>query len=517
MTSRRCGTHSLGESLRVGAAECFNADMQCDFPPRTLDELALVQAARFGDTVVFLDGRREITYSEFADCSLRIAAVLSDSGVQPGDRVILSGRNTVEWICIAWGILCAGATAVPVGHGVSAAEYSRILDVTAPAMVIDELRIADIMASASVTEPSRDRAVAGGDDIALILSTSGSAGASKQVPMTHGQLARLYSAVADRLELTSADRVIGVVPFAHSFGFNGVLLAALFAGASVRVVEHYDRADLADVIVRDRVTVLMGPPTILFDLMNSGRDDIGTVCRIAVSGGSEVPLDRMRAACRELGIGGMFVGYGLTEACGTVAMGSIVGDDSGSLAMLTPVDGLEIRIVDDYGYPVPPDVDGHVLCSGYNIMSGYLVGGTDLDNTDLDNTVDDDGWLRTGDIGWCDDDGHLFIVSRAKDTVIVSGFNVYPQEVESVLIEHPRLLEVAVIGMADARQGQRLVACVISIPGHRVDSDELIEFCRERLTAYKVPRIYVELEMLPRTHTGKRSREELRKQISDRL
>lgn len=125
--------------------------------------------------------------------------------------------------------------------------------------------------------------------------------------------------------------------------------------------------------------------------------------------------------------------------------------------------------------------------------------------------------MRTGDIGWSDDEGHLYIVSRAKDTVIVSGFNVYPQEVETVLMDHPLILEVAVIGVADQRQGQRLVACIIPVHGYSVDSEDLIDFCKERLSAYKVPRIFVELEMFPTTHTGKRSREELRKQVSQRL
>ena len=505
-----------GRGVKPTSAECFNADMPRDLLVSTLDALCVDLAHRCGDRVALLDGCQEITYGELTDQALRVAAVLADSGVRPGARVVLSGRNTTDWVCIALGILCAGATVVPVGHGVSGPEYSRILDVTEPALVVDQPRIADIMAAARTTAPHPDRPAAGPDDIAVILSTSGSTGVSKQVPMTHGQLSRLYSAVADRLELTSADRVIGAVPFAHSFGFNGVLLTAMCAGASVRVVEHYDRADLADVIVRDRVSVVMGPPTILFDLVGSGRDDIGLVCRMAVSGGSEVPLDRMRGACRELGIVNMVVGYGLTEACGTVAMGSITEGESGSLAMLTPVDGLEIRIVDDYGYPLPPDEDGHVLCSGYNIMHGYLRGVDDPESTP-DDAVDGDGWLRTGDIGWSDDDGHLYIVSRAKDTVIVSGFNVYPQEVETVLMDHPLILEVAVIGVADQRQGQRLVACIIPVHGYSVDSEDLIDFCKERLSAYKVPRIFVELEMFPTTHTGKRSREELRKQVSQRL
>lgn len=510
------GNRSPGGPSNPAQSECLNAGMQRDFPARTLDELCLVLAERYRDRVALLDGRREITYGELADHALRVASVLANAGVQPGDRVVLAGRNSMDWVCIALGILCAGATAVPIGHGVSGMEYSRILSVTVPVLVIDDSRIVDIMRSAKITRPRADRRVAERDDVALILSTSGSTGASKQVPMTHGQLTRLYAAVADRLELTSADRVIGAVPFAHSFGFNGVLLTAMAAGASVRVVEQYNRSDLADVIVRDRVSVVMGPPTILFDLVNSGREDIGTVCRMAVSGGSEVPLDRMRAACRELGITRMFVGYGLTEACGTVAIGSIIEGGPGSLAMLTPIDGLDIRIVDDYGYPLPPDVDGHVLCSGYNVMPGYLEAGEVSEST-IDNTVDSDGWLRTGDIGWTDDDGNLYVVSRAKDMVIVSGFNVYPQEVETVLLQHPLILEAAVIGVADERQGQRLVACVIPIPNRRIDSDDLIDFCRERLNAYKVPRVYVELEMLPRTHTGKQSREELRKQISERL
>ena len=181
-----------GRGAKPTSAECFNADMPRDLLVPTLDALCLDLAQRCGDRVALLDGSQEITYGELTDHALRVATVLADAGVRPGSRVVLSGRNTTDWVCIALGILCAGATVVPVGHGVSDIEYSRILDVTEPALVVDEPRITEIMAAAGVATPDPDRPAASPDDVAVILSTSGSTGVSKQVPMTHGQLSRLY-------------------------------------------------------------------------------------------------------------------------------------------------------------------------------------------------------------------------------------------------------------------------------------------------------------------------------------
>ncbi|MDV8010644.1 AMP-binding protein [Rhodococcus sp. IEGM 1241] len=513
--------------------ECFNPGMRRDRAEGTLVELVLTQAHTQGDRTAILDGTQAISYGELAESALCVSDVLRDLGVERGDRVAISGRNSIAWVCTAVGILCAGAIVVPIGYGVSESEYARIVRVTRPKMIITEFTcdrnsdgptISEIVEAARHYTACRDHGLPDAGDTALILSTSGSTGMSKQVPMTHRQLTRLYSSVAARLGMTAMDRILGVVPLAHSFGFNGVLLTAITAGASVRLVESYDRGDLADLVIRDRVTVIMGPPTVLFDLIASGREDVGLVCRMAVSGGSDVPLGRMRKACQELGIVSMFVGYGLTEACGTVAIGSVTEGRSGSLAMLTPIEGLEVRIVDEYGYSVPSDVDGHVICSGYNVFTGYLEDpDTRLEHQEgremMSPTEGDvaDGWLRTGDIGWTDDEGHLYIVSRAKDTVIVSGFNVYPQEVELALLEHELVCEAIVIGVVDDRQGQRLIACIIPVAGRSVDVDELTAFCRKRLSAYKVPKAFVELEMIPTTHAGKPSREMLREKYSDRL
>ncbi len=492
---------------------------------QTLADLCLVHGQRYGDSIALIDADVALSYADFAVRARRVSSALVDLGLRPGERVVLIGRNSVGWVSIAFGILLAGATVVPIGFANSAKERQHVIDLTEPRLVLVEdpddrqpearqLSFATVLRAAANAEPRADADLpqVRPEDVALIMSTSGSTGVPKQVPMAHGQLIRLYTDVAVRLGLASEDRSLGAVPLAHSFGFNGVLLSASLVGAAVRLVWHYDRTTLAELIVQERLTSIIGPPTILFDLIGSGRPDVAATCRRAISGGSDVPLEQMRSACARLGIPQMFVGYGLTETCGTVAIGDVTHAEPGTLPMLTPVKDVDIAIVDTDGRPVPAGVSGHIRCRGYNVVTGYIG-----DERATAAAIDGQGWLDTGDIGWFDMQGRLCIAARAKDTVIVSGFNVYPREVEHVLLEHESVAEAVVLGIVDERQGQRLVACLIPAAGRRIEPERLVDHCRDRLTAYKVPRTFVELEDFPTTPSGKRSRASLYVQVTETL
>ena len=483
--------------------------------------LCLQQARAYAGSVAVFDEHETLTYAELAERARRVSGALTLCGVSAGDRVVVIGRNSVAWVSVAFGIMLAGCTVVPIGYANSERERRTVIANTAPALVVSEqepatphgqvsdgaggrtISFAELLdvAAQATAQPTGEPAPIDPDSAALIMSTSGSTGVPKQVPMSHGQLVRLYADVATRLGLRSSDRLLCAVPLAHSFGFNGVLLGGLLAGAAVRLVEHYDRIGLGELMVQERLTAVLGPPTILFDLVHSGQPDVAAGCRMAVSGGSDVPLEQMRSACRQLGITQMFVGYGLTEACGTVALGEVADAADSALPLLRPVDDLTVVVVDDDGRPVPAGVDGHIRCRGRNVMSGYVG-----DPGATEDAIDPEGWLLTGDLGSLDAQGRLSIASRAKDTVIVSGFNVYPREVEHVLLEDEAVTEAAVVGIPDERQGQRLVACITTTPGHTLDADRLLEQCRASLTPYKVPRVLIELDALPTTATGKRSR-----------
>lgn len=490
----------------------------------TLADLCVAQGRRYGDAVALIDDGESLSYAGLATLARQVGSVLVGLGVEPGDRVVLSGRNSVGWVTIAFGILLSGATVVPIGFANTDRERAYVVAGTEPALALidregagggdggrwpvdcPQRSFAEILRAADGATPGPDIAVAP-EGVALIMSTSGSTGLPKQVPMAHRQLLRLYTDVAATLALTSGDRALGVVPLAHSFGFNGVLLSTLLTGGVVRLVTHYDRTGLAALVSRERLTSIFGPPTILFDLVNGGRLGAAAACRRAISGGSDVPLSQMRTACARLGIPDMFVGYGLTEACGTVALSRVTDAVPGALPALRPLEGIEVAIVDDDGRPVPAGVLGHIRCRGYNVFGGYLG-----DEQASAEAVDGAGWLNTGDVGSCDVDGRLSVTSRAKDTVIVSGFNVYPREIEHLLLEDDSVAEAAVLGVADERQGQRLIACVVPTPGRTIVTERLLAHCRTHLTAYKVPRTFIVLAEFPTTATGKRSPQALHEQ-----
>ncbi|MEU3270200.1 AMP-binding protein [Saccharomonospora sp. NPDC006951] len=471
--------------------------------PLTLTQLCTARAATHGDRLAVGDENGALSYAELATSATSVAAQLAGLGVSTGDRVALIGPNCVPWVVAALGIGYAGATVVPIGHGSSHAERTRILDSLRPRLVIAEsapatLTFADLDSGRAARPPL---ATAAPDADAVVLPSSGTSGTVKYVAMTHRQLLRLYTDVSATVGLTEGDRLLGVVPLAHSFGLNGVLLISLIAGAYVRLARRYAAGQLAALVRDERLTVLAGPPTIYHDLASGGRADLGGTCRLAITGSTEISAPAMRATCDLLGIPEIVVGYGMTETCGTVALGGIPREVSAAEPALAPVPGVEVMIAGEAGESLLPREEGRILVRGFNVVGGYA--------TERDGARDT-GWSDTGDLGRIDEQGLLTVVGRSKDSVIVSGFNVRPAEVEDVLIRHGAVADVAVVGVADGRQGQRLVAFVVPLRGAAIDDDDLIAFGRTHLAAYKVPREFVVVEELPRTTTGKVERARLR-------
>jgi len=338
------------------------------------------------------------------------------------------------------------------------------------------------------------------DDVSDILFTSGTTGRSKGAMTAHRQSLAVARAWAERGCLTSDDRYLVVNPFFHSFGFKAGILACLVSGATLVPQLVYDAGRAMSLVASERITVLPGPPTIyqtILDHPERASVDLSSL-RLAVTGAATVPVALIERMRRELSFQAVLTAYGLTEA--VVATMCHPDDDPQTVATTSgrAAAGFEVRIAGADGDEAKPGDPGEILLRGPNLMLGYL---DDPEATSA--AIDADGWLHTGDIGRLDANGYLTITDRLKDMYICGGFNVYPAEVEQVLARLDGVAESAVIGVPDARLGEVGKAYVVTRPGHALDEPAVLAFCRERLAGYKVPRLVVFRDDLPRTPAGK--------------
>ncbi|WP_262401399.1 AMP-binding protein [Actinomadura sp. CNU-125] len=331
-----------------------------------------------------------------------------------------------------------------------------------------------------------------GDDIADVIYTSGTTGRPKGVMMDHAQTLRLYSEWCDLADLREGDRYLIVNPFFHTFGYKAGLITSMIRGATVLPVPVFDVDKVLELVERERITMLPGPPTLYHSLLEAKGDRDLSSLRAAVTGAADIPVELIRRVRVELPFQSIMTGYGLTEA-GT-ATASRPGDSFEDIATTvgTPCDGVEVRIADD----------GEVLVRGYSVMRGYL---DDPEATAA--AIDADGWLHTGDLGTIGDRGHVRIVGRKKDMFIVGGFNAYPAEIEDFLLEHPAVAQAAVVGVPDERMGQ--VGKAFVVRRGELTADALIAWSRERMAGYKVPRHVVFRDGLPLNATGKVMKDQL--------
>jgi acyl-CoA synthetase (AMP-forming)/AMP-acid ligase II len=488
---------------------------------------ALTYAAQeFGDTEAVVDPRFGVrrTYLELHRRALRVAQTLIEEGVRPGDRVAICSPNTYHWVEAALGILCAGATLVPINTRFTGPEMldvlrrsgSRALFVAGRFLGVDrlaELRAAgphtlypiiripierpgggwpDIDGRALDLADAEERAVAvASDDVSDILFTSGTTGRSKGAMSAHRQSLGVAVAWAGCAGLTPADRYLVINPFFHSFGFKAGILACLASGATLVPQLTFDVGKAMQLVEQERITVLPGPPTIYQSMLDRPErtfHDLSTL-RLAVTGAATVPVALVERMRSELAFSTVLTAYGLTEA--VVATMCRPDDDAATIAQTSgrAVSGMEVRI---------DDATGEILLRGPHVMLGYLD-----DPVATKEAVDADGWLATGDVGRLDERGYLTITDRLGDMYICGGFNVYPAEVEQVLARLAGLAESAVIGVPDERLGEVGRAYVIPSPGPPLSTEDVLAHCRERLANYKVPRQVEFRADLPRGPSGK--------------
>ncbi|PXY33263.1 FadD3 family acyl-CoA ligase [Prauserella endophytica] len=470
----------------------------------TIPRMVLSAGDRFGDAEAVVDGPLRLTFTQLVERVRVAAGAFASAGVGKGDRVAVWAPNSAEWIIAAFGLLTAGGVLVPVNTRFKAEEAGDIIrrseakavlvqkgflgqDYPAPPGVpVIDLK-SDFLSSGSPFE----REVRG-EDIADIVFTSGTTGRPKGVLMNHTQTLRLYAEWCDLADLRRGDRYLIVNPFFHTFGYKAGCVASLIRGATILPVPVFDVGTVLDLVERERVTMLPGPPTLYHSLLEAQGDRDLSSLRAAVTGAADIPVELIRRVREELPFQSIMTGYGLTEA-GT-ATASRPGDSFTDIATTVgrPCDGVEVSIAGD----------GEVLVRGYSVMQGYLD-----DPAATAEAIDPDGWLHTGDLGTLDERGYLRIVGRKKDMFIVGGFNAYPAEIEGFLLEHPAVAQVAVIGVPDERLGQ--VGKAFVVPRSPVSADDLIAWSRTRMAGFKVPRSVEFLDELPLNSTGKVMKDQL--------
>jgi long-chain acyl-CoA synthetase len=489
--------------------------------------LNLVASARnFPDRVALKCDEDVVTYAEFDAAAARIATFLERAGIEPGDRVGLMLPNTPAFALAFYGILRRGAIAVPMNPLLKAREVEFFLANTAakalfatPASaeaaergataaaaqcwLVDDVALAELIADL----PAQDRPVERTDnDTAVVLHTSGTTGKPKGAELTHGGLAR-NAEITTRtwLEAGHDDVIMGCLPLFHSFGLTCGLNSAVTVGATLTLIPRFDPRKALEVIERDGVTVFEGVPTMYSALLGAAAelpDSVTSSLRVCVSGGASLPVQVLNDFDKTFDAM-ILEGYGLSETS-PIASVNHPGREHKAGSIGTPIEGVEMRVVDMAGNEVPQGEPGEIQIRGHNIMKGYW----NLPEATA-AAIDADGWFASGDVGKVDEDGYFYIVDRKKDLIIRGGFNVYPREIEEVLYEHPAVAEAAVIGLPHDPLGEEIGAAVALKPGSTADPAELRDFVKERVAAYKYPRHVWMVDSLPKGPTGKIVRREI--------
>lgn len=482
--------------------------------------------------LVFHD--RAATYRELDALVDRTAAALHGLRVGKGDRVALLLGNIPEFVHALHGTLRVGAIAAPLNVMLTPEELGYVLaDAEARAVVVGidlvpaVLAVRDRLASLdhvlvvgpAPTPPgtsSLDELLdaagdppeveVGPDDPALLGYTAGTTAAPRGAVLSHGNLLANLDQLREVPELREAasDVVLLVLPLFHIYGLNAALNVVLREGATALLVERFHPVESLRLVERHGVTVLFGVPQMYAAWLAASRDetfDLSSV-RLAVSGAAPLPARALRAFRERFGCV-IWEGYGLTETSPVVTTNAL-GEEPRPGSIGLPLPGLEVRLVDEDGTDVVDGDPGELLVRGPNVFTGYRGRPEETEEAFVD------GWFRTGDVAYRDQDGFLFLVDRTKDLIIVSGFNVFPREVEEAIAAHPEVAECAVVGVPDERTGEAVKALVVPRRGASLTEEEVLEHCRGTLARFKLPREVEFVESLPKHVTGKVLRRVLR-------
>jgi long-chain acyl-CoA synthetase len=497
-----------------------------------------------------------LTYGEVDRLSDAFAVALADNGFRRGDRLALYLQNVPQYVLSLIATRKLGGIAVAINPMLTPREVAKLLADSSPTVLVtlDELAtpaFAEVVNASSVSTVVATSALdfqAGADDrvlpttrsaspegtqdfcsliaayeerapasitlsddeAAVITYTSGTTGVPKGAMNTHRNVATGGYAYRDWFDLTNDDVVLGVAPLFHVTGLTGHIACAVAAGASLVLSYRFNTDVTIDMIRRHRPTFTVGAITVfiaLGDSPNVGADDLASLTKVASGGAPIAPATTDRFQQRF----GIYIHnvYGMTETTSpvlAVPMGDTapVDPDTQALSVGVPMLSARVIVLDDDGKSLPPGGLGELAVAGPQIVPGYWR------NDTATRAATRDGWLLTGDVGYADENGWHYLVDRKKDMIIASGYKVWPREVEDVLYTHDAVLETGVVGVPDAYRGETVKAYVSLRAGHLVTPDELIDYCRERLAAYKYPRQIVIVDAIPKTATGKILRRQLR-------
>ena len=474
-------------------------------------------AARDRDHLAIKLDDVEVSYGLLDGGTTLVAGLLAERGVGPGDRVGIMLPNVPYFAVCYFGVLRAGATVVPMNvllkqrevafylrdsgakllfawHGFAEDAEAGALEAGAECVLVTPGKFEQLLTTA---QPRPELVDAADSDTAVILYTSGTTGTPKGAELTHANLRRNCEASIGLFDLGADAVTLGALPLFHAFGQTCGMNATILGGGTLTLIPRFDPGKALEIIARDQVTVFEGVPT-MYNAMLHYPDatsfDTSTL-QVCASGGAAMPVEVMHDFEEKFGCK-VLEGYGLSE---TSPVASFNHPDrerkSGSIG--TPIEGVEMKVVDDEGNDLPAGEVGEIVIRGHNIMKGYW------NRPDATAEAVRDGWFHTGDMAQVDDDGYFFIVDRKKDMIIRGGYNVYPREIEEVLYEHPAVREAAVVGIPHDELGEEVGAAVALKEGAEVTPEELRAHVKEQVAAYKYPRVVWLVEDLPKGPTGK--------------
>lgn len=511
----------------------------------TLFDAIVQQSKSIPDKVAIIYQDQEYTYAELYLRVEAIAEQLQCLGVQKGDKVAVLFPNHPEFVAVFFAVLGLGATVVPVNPLLKSEEIAHILhDSNAKVLIVHELLVAElslamkheaadsafaeleqiIINSANTAEfqlglrtknvsvqsltqaqsasikPHFENEIFAEKDLAMIVYTSGTTGKPKGAMLTHRNIiAAIKESIFEGFDMSSQDRFLGTLPICHIYGACVLVYFNIARGSSMVLLPKFDAKIVLATIENHRITILpMVPSMYQFLLMEMQEKSYDTSSlRICFCAASPLSRELHEEAERKLGAA-IFEGYGMSETACAGTINNMQARKEGSIGKALSC--IEIAIRSESGEHLPPGADnvGEIVMRGTSVMLGYY-----QKPQATNEAIDGEAWLLTGDLGYKDEEGFVYIVGRKKELIIRGGANIYPREVEELIMRMPEVREVAVIGVPDKLMGERVKAVVVALPGLELSEAQVKEFCSEHLANYKVPRIVEFRTELPRNATGK--------------
>lgn len=489
-----------------------------------LDQILSKSAENFGEKAAIVWNDKEYSFKDLDSMSNKFAHALLEKGLTKGDRVCIFMQNSPEFVVSHFGIIKAGCITVPLNVMYRKRELVHMVnDSGATVMVTSEgnlpyvLEVRNdlkslreiIVTSSNVPEGclSFYRLLENGvdkptdvrnadDDVAVICYTSGTTGSAKGAMITHSNFISNISTLSQLWELTDRDKLMMALPMFHVHGLGIAVHGMVYCGYTMVLLERFDAKKVMEGIEKYKCTVFMGVPTMYIKLLelDDCKYDLSSM-RLWTVGSAPMPVDAMEKFKERYGFE-LLERYGMTETAVVIASNPLKGKRKpGSVGL--PIPGVEVKIVDDEDNPLPVNEVGEIVVRGPNVMKGYWNRPQETEEAFRN------GWFHTGDLGKIDEEGYLHIVGRKKEMIISGGFKVFPREVEEVLHTHPKVKEVAVVGIPDPVRGESVKAYIVLKDGTTATEKELDEYCRSNLAAFKVPRIYEFVSSIPRTPSGK--------------